>query len=436
MGHLYFDESIRNAGNFIIGAAVYSRADLSQQVHGLWRSLGQDPTTFEYKSRTLKNGDSIALEHRNHLHRLLLSSKLAFVVCPSHDRQMLGRHAISLTRQLVATGSIEAAPHTLYLDENIALSEPERTAASKDGVLVMPQQNSKIVAGLQVADLAAHSLGGMLLEEMGVLRKVVRAGENSGYDPETQIELGFELWASLRYSIICYGEPVGPDEDPVGTSTLRVDGYGLYIAPSCSTELAAFSRSRFGTNYLGASTKDATLRRTPMPGDKNLQPLAEMALISEIVTQSKFAERAADRLAKATDSVEIWGSIQSLLVAAANVSKILWPTKKQYKARGKQLRERLGVDDNNVLSDRTFRNHFEHYDERIEDWFENYNSAVYMDSRIEPFEPTPLSFQQFSHRSYYPTSRTLSFRNESIDLSAVLTALAKIREKCRPFALP
>ena len=81
-------------------------------------------------------------------------------------------------------------------------------------------------------------------------------------------------------------------------------------------------------------------------------------------------------------------------------SKILWPTKKQYKARGKHLRELLGVDDNNVLSDRTFRNHFEHYDERIEEWFENSNSAVYMDSRIEPFEP--------------------------IDLSAVLTALAKI----------
>lgn len=173
-----------------------------------------------------------------------------------------------------------------------------------------------------------------------------------------------------------------------------------------------------------------------MPADEDLKPLAEMTLISEIVAQAKFAERAADRLAKSSDSVEIWGSIQSLLVAVANVSKILWPTKNQYKARGKQLRERLGVDDNNVLSDRTFRNHFEHYDERIEDWFENNNSAVYMDSRIEPLDPTPLSFPQFSHRSYNPTSRTLSFRNESIDLAAVLAALAKIREKCRFFALP
>jgi hypothetical protein len=173
-----------------------------------------------------------------------------------------------------------------------------------------------------------------------------------------------------------------------------------------------------------------------MPDDKNRKPLAEMALISEIVNQSKFAEKAADQLAKSSNSVEIWGSIQSILVAVANVSKFLWPAKKQYMARGKGLRELLGVDDDNLLSDRTFRNHFEHYDERIEDWFESSNSAVYMDSRIDPFEPTPLSLPQFFHRSYNPTSQTLSFRNESIDLSAVLTALAEIREKCRFFALP
>ena len=172
-----------------------------------------------------------------------------------------------------------------------------------------------------------------------------------------------------------------------------------------------------------------------MTENKKLKPLAEMALIGEIVTQSKFAEKAADQLAKSSDSVEVWGSIQSILVAAANVSKILWPARKRYMARGKQLRELLGVDDDNLLSDRTLRNHFEHYDERIEDWFDNNKSAVYMDSRIDPFEPTPFSLPQLFHRSYNPTSRTLSFRNESIDLAAVLAALAEIREKCRFFVL-
>ncbi|MCW8966427.1 MAG: hypothetical protein OQK82_07055 [Candidatus Pacearchaeota archaeon] len=173
-----------------------------------------------------------------------------------------------------------------------------------------------------------------------------------------------------------------------------------------------------------------------MTDNKKLNPLAEMALISEIVSQSKIAEKAADQLNKSSDTVEVWGSIQSILVAAANVSKILWPARKRYMARGKHLRELLGVDENNMLSDRTLRNHFEHYDERIEDWFDSNNSAVYMDSRTDPFEPTPLSLPQLFHRSYNLTSQTLSFRNESIDLAAVLAALAEIREKCRGFALP
>jgi hypothetical protein len=172
-----------------------------------------------------------------------------------------------------------------------------------------------------------------------------------------------------------------------------------------------------------------------MTDNKKLKPLAELVLIGEIVMQSKFAEKAADQLAKSSDSVEVWGSIQSILVAAANVSKILWPSGKRSKTRGKHLRELLGVDENNLLSDRTFRNHFEHYDERIEDWFYSINSAVYSDFCIDPFEPTPFSLPQFYHRSYNRITGKLTFRNESIALAAVLAALAEIREKCRPFAL-
>lgn len=166
---------------------------------------------------------------------------------------------------------------------------------------------------------------------------------------------------------------------------------------------------------------------------KKIKPLAEMVFINEIVTQSMIAEKAASRLEDVSDQIEAWSSIQTILIAAANISKILWPSRKKYLARGKQLRTLLGIDDDNLLSDRKFRYHFEHYDERIEEWFENNKSCVYMDSRIDPFIPNPLSLQQFSHRSYNSATRTLVFRNESIDLSAILTALAEIREKCRVY---
>jgi len=56
--------------------------------------------------------------------------------------------------------------------------------------------------------------------------------------------------------------------------------------------------------------------------------LQEMILVGEIVLQSKIALRAAERLRIPDDNldqVETWCSLQSILVAAGNVSKILWP---------------------------------------------------------------------------------------------------------------
>src|ERR1700744_1808629 len=96
----------------------------------------------------------------------------------------------------------------------------------------------------------------------------------------------------------------------------------------------------------------------------------------------KIAQRAAERL-RAThedfDHVEIWCSIQSILVAVGNVSKILWPIKEKHKIRGKKLRQLLKVENNSPLSSLEFLNHFEHYDERIEEHFENNVQGVYKD---------------------------------------------------------
>jgi hypothetical protein len=172
-----------------------------------------------------------------------------------------------------------------------------------------------------------------------------------------------------------------------------------------------------------------------------MKPLAEMVFVGEIVMQAKIAKRAAERLQAANepdhfDGLEIWVSIQSILGAAANVSKILWPSRESAKARGEKLRTLLGIDEHNLLSDRKFRNHFEHYDERIEDWFEKNGSAVYMDLSINPFGSIWGGNPPNLHRGYNPLTQTLSFRGESVDMAALLNALEEIRHKCRPFVLP
>lgn len=168
-----------------------------------------------------------------------------------------------------------------------------------------------------------------------------------------------------------------------------------------------------------------------------MKPLAELVFIGEIVLQSKIAQKAATRLPGPHDHydhIEVWCAIQSILMAAGNLSKILWPREK-FSARGEYLRKLLSVDKNNILSDRKFRDHFEHYDERIDAWFKKNSSAVYSDLAIDSFEYIWGRDYDTRHRVYNPLTKTLAFRGDSIDLAAVLNALEEIRIKCRPFAL-
>jgi len=168
-----------------------------------------------------------------------------------------------------------------------------------------------------------------------------------------------------------------------------------------------------------------------------MKALVKGVLLSEIEYQAQFAATAAEQLEACTqnhDQMGIWSAIQAILIAAGNVSKILWPRPK-YGERGETLRALLDIDEKQALSDRTFRNHFEHYDERIEDWLSSTHSAVYVDQIIGPPPGFLHEFPQNAHRGYDPSTQTLTFRGESMDLGSILRAFDDLRQKCRQFTL-
>jgi hypothetical protein len=79
-----------------------------------------------------------------------------------------------------------------------------------------------------------------------------------------------------------------------------------------------------------------------------------------------------DRLVEAlrdTEMAEIWFSVETLLSAAANVSKALWGQGSAVNAARQPLRDSLEVTDKSPLSERRMRNHFEHYDDRLDEWW-------------------------------------------------------------------
>lgn len=164
--------------------------------------------------------------------------------------------------------------------------------------------------------------------------------------------------------------------------------------------------------------------------------IQDLAFCDEIVLQVKIARRASERLEATKDNfdhVEVWCSIQSILVAAGNISKVLSPPDKKYKLRGDRLRQMLKVEDDCVLLDRRFRNSFfEHYDSRIDEWFEKPPTRVYIDLAMNPSFP---GLNLKPNRGYNSFNNTLVFRGEILDLEAILIAMEKIFENCKSYTL-
>jgi hypothetical protein len=81
---------------------------------------------------------------------------------------------------------------------------------------------------------------------------------------------------------------------------------------------------------------------------------------------------------------EIWFSIEQLLTAAANVSKALWGQGTPMNEARRPLRESLGIDDSSQFSERRMRNHFEHFDERVDEWWIKSPSHNLADRNLGP----------------------------------------------------
>lgn len=65
----------------------------------------------------------------------------------------------------------------------------------------------------------------------------------------------------------------------------------------------------------------------------------------------------------------LWIGIQNLLNAAANVSKACWGQGGKLSKERKPLRDSLGVKASSPIRKTGLRNNFEHFDERLDDWW-------------------------------------------------------------------
>jgi len=180
--------------------------------------------------------------------------QLSIVVAPDSPRQVLGNEAIYGFKKILSTNRFESTQHQAFFDQGIfATAAIGKTATETLGDISLAcfcEQDSRQVLGLQVSDLVAHTCAVMLLAELGVVKKTVKTGENSGYDPDSDMELEFELWAGVRYNFFAAARP--PDQWKSQLDfQVEVESRGLHVAATCDPEVRRAAVARFGSMYLG-----------------------------------------------------------------------------------------------------------------------------------------------------------------------------------------
>ncbi|MGH9787939.1 MAG: hypothetical protein ACRD4U_04445 [Candidatus Acidiferrales bacterium] len=160
----------------------------------------------------------------------------------------------------------------------------------------------------------------------------------------------------------------------------------------------------------------------------------------QVLYQCECALHSAEQVNAALQAQDIQGAfcgLQNLLNAAANISKALWGQKDQANVAlvRTQLRESIGIADNSPLKDVRMRNHYEHFDERIDRWWTESHTRNIADMNLGPAQSIAGLAPIERFRSFDPASGQLEFWGESFDVRAVIQEIQRVLPKLREEAM-
>jgi hypothetical protein len=151
----------------------------------------------------------------------------------------------------------------------------------------------------------------------------------------------------------------------------------------------------------------------------------------QIADQCRFGLIAAEDAKSMPPGTQLWYGMQNLLVAAANISKALWGTGGMLTKEREPLRISLQVQDSSPLKATTMRNHWEHFDERLDIWEAKSTEHNFLDQNVGPLEEyaaqlggIPAEIDVFRH--FDDTTGILYFWGDQFPLIPILEEMSRI----------
>lgn len=255
MAYFFLDDSKHPDFGFALAVSAVFKDNPTERVARLMTARGLVPYRDEFKSSYRMRGDCAMQGLREDLRSVLNDCKLGVCVVP--NERELARNAALLLKKMLTHPDLASLRHEIFVDQGICCRAVNQSSMSSipeaSECTFNFEADSREVLGIQLADLAAHTCGLMMKDSLGLVGKCLPAGENSGYDPEMPIELGFSMWASLRYSFLAVpAQDIDWETDSYEKiRTFHAEEYGLVIDPNLSASVANAASSRFASHWLG-----------------------------------------------------------------------------------------------------------------------------------------------------------------------------------------
>jgi hypothetical protein len=154
----------------------------------------------------------------------------------------------------------------------------------------------------------------------------------------------------------------------------------------------------------------------------------------QVLVQCEFMRFAAYDLnesLKIRNAKRTFYSLQNFLNATANVSKALWGQNDLRLEERKALRESIGVPDDSPLRVVALRNHFEHFDERLETWWRDSTTHSYIDFNLTPKttvnNPALKDIDWF--RNFDPSTTNVYFWGQQFNVQELIDEVQRILPK-------
>lgn len=133
-----------------------------------------------------------------------------------------------------------------------------------------------------------------------------------------------------------------------------------------------------------------------------------------------------------------FGPAQTLVHHAAAVSRIFWPpvirdkhARQRSQRRGDALRKAIGIANGHPVQNRALRDHFEHFDERLDDWAERSKNRNIVKQLVGPrtaIGGDAITDEDIIHH-YDPATKVYAFRGEKFKVQELANGLDDIYAK-------